>query len=203
MILHNPDLPRLFCKPHRPKEFVYYSDLAHLNQLISFWSLDINKHLPTIYQWVNMPYSFEFWQMHGEYKALENVYETILEHRSAHSFVGYYGDRMVCQIDVYMVGADELSFHIPEETSHCGFHLLMAPNEKPIKGLTSGIIKSFLNYYFSFGEAKKMFGEPDMKNEKSIALIKKAGFQFLKRVTLSYKTAELYCLHKSSFVLNQ
>jgi RimJ/RimL family protein N-acetyltransferase len=203
MILYNPDLPRLFCKPENPTQFVHYSEHAHLNQLISFWSLNIDKHLQLIHQWVNMPYSFDYWQMQGEYSSLKALYETILEHRNAHSFVGYYGDKMVCQIDVYMIGADELSYHIPEENHHCGFHLLMAPNERPIKGLTSSLVKSFLGYYFSFGEARKMFGEPDSRNEKSIALIKKAGFQFLKRIELSYKTADLYCMDKSSFVCNQ
>jgi RimJ/RimL family protein N-acetyltransferase len=199
MILHHPDLPRLFCKPENPTQFVHYSEHAHLKQLISFWSLNIDRHLPVIHQWVNMPYAFNYWQMQGAYPPFKELYETILEHRNAHSFVGYYGDQMVCQIDVYMVGVDELSLHIPEENHYCGLHLLMGPNDHPIKGLTSALIKSFLNYYFSFGEAKKIFGEPDARNEKSIALLKEAGFQFLKRVSLSYKTADLYCLNKELF----
>jgi RimJ/RimL family protein N-acetyltransferase len=201
IILNNPNLPRLFCKPEHPKEFVHYSDFVHLNQLISFWSLDIDKHLPFIHQWVNMAYTSSFWQMDGAFEPFKEVYEKILNHPNTHSFVGYYGDQLVCQLDVYMVGVDELSYIIPEESEHCGFHLLMAPNNNAIHGLTSALIKSFLQYYFSFEQAKKMYAEPDVRNERSIKLLRGQSFVYLSQVALSYKTASLYCLTRSRFNL--
>jgi RimJ/RimL family protein N-acetyltransferase len=195
IILTDPKLLRLFCKPN-DLEFLHYSSIDDLPQLICFRSLRIEIDLPIIHKWVNMNYTSAFWQMDGAYEPFKEVYEKILAHPNAHSFVGYYGDQLICQLDVYMLGVDELCYIIPEESNHCGFHLLMAPNQKPVKGLTGAIISAFLDYYFSFAEAKKMYAEPDVRNEKSIALLKEAGFEFLKEVQLSYKKAYLYCLER-------
>lgn len=202
IILDNTDLPRLFCKPKDPN-FIYYSDQSHLPQLISFRSLRIDSQLPVIHQWVNMDYTSSFWQMDGPYAPFREMYQKIMDHPNAHSFVGFYGAEMICQLDVYMIGVDELSFQFPEEILHCGFHLLMAPNKRPVKGLTVAIVHAFLQYYFSFSEALKMYAEPDTRNERSIALLRKLGFVFLQNITLSYKSAYLYCLSRERFFSHQ
>jgi RimJ/RimL family protein N-acetyltransferase len=146
-----------------------------------------------------MAYTKAFWQMEGSYKPFHEVYQKILDHPNAHSFVGFYGKEMVCQLDIYMVGVDELSWHIPEESHHCGFHLLMAPNDNTVRGLTLALIDAFLQYFFSFSEAEKMYAEPDIRNQKSITLLKNSGFTYLDTITLSYKTAHLYCLSRQQF----
>jgi RimJ/RimL family protein N-acetyltransferase len=97
------------------------------------------------------------------------------------------------------VFADELSDHISSVPYDCGFHLLMAPNDKPIPGLTVCVVKSFLSYYFSFPEAQRMYAEPDVTNEKSIRLLEKCGFKKLKTVEMSYKRAHVYCLERNEF----
>lgn len=178
---------------------MYYASFNHLPQLICFRSLDLKTHLPFIHDWVNMSYTKAFWQMDGSFQQLLEIYQKIIDHPNAHSFIGYYGDRPICQLDIYMIGVDELSFIIPQHESDCGFHLLMAPNQKRIPGLTVAVIRAFLEYYFSFTRALKMFAEPDCRNERSIALLKQTGFHFLQTIRLSYKTAHLYCLDKTSF----
>jgi acetyl CoA:N6-hydroxylysine acetyl transferase len=196
LILTDERLPRLFCKPE-PGNFIYYSQFAHLPNLICFKSLDLEKDLPVIHRWVNMDYAKTFWQMEGSFEPLLEVYEKIMGHANAHSFVGFYGDQLICQLDLYMIGVDELSYHLPGEEEHCGFHLLMAPRTKTIPGLTSALVRGFLEYYFSFPAAQKMYGEPDTRNQKSIALVKQAGFEFQRTISLSYKTAFLYSLSRS------
>lgn len=200
LILTNPELGRLHCKPDQVKQCVHYSKSAHLAQAISFRSLDLQEDLPQIHEWVNMDYTSRYWQMDGPFEWLREIYEQILSHPNAHSFVGYYGDQLICQLDVYQIGVDELSYLIPEASHQCGFHLLMAPNKLPIKGLTSAIIKSFLEFYFSFETSEKMYAEPDASNQKSIDLLQEAGFCFLKTIELSYKTAHLFYLDKKSFL---
>jgi RimJ/RimL family protein N-acetyltransferase len=98
---------------------------------------------------------------------------------------------------VYAVAVDELSEHIQTEKHDCGFHLLMAPNKNPVKGLTSAMIRAFLDFYFSFPQANRMYAEPDVNNLKSIALLEKAGFQKVKTVQMSYKQAHIYSLKKN------
>lgn len=200
IILTNSALPRLFCKPENADDFIYYSPKAHGAHHISFKSLDIDKELPSIHLWVNKQYTARFWQMDGPYGPFKNVYQKIVAHPNAHSFTGHYNGKMVCQFDVYMLGVDELSYHLPDESNYCGFHLLMSPNDKPIRGLTVAVINSFLHYYFSFAEGEKMYAEPDIENEKSIHLLQQCGFQFLETLKMSYKTAHLYCLTRQHFL---
>jgi RimJ/RimL family protein N-acetyltransferase len=53
-----------------------------------------------------------------------------------------------------------------------------------------------LCFLFSFDDIQNIYGEPDIENSKANALVKKAGFRFLKRQRLSYKTANIYICNR-------
>ena len=63
-------------------------------------------------------------------------------------------------------------------------------------------MQSFLDYYFSFPKSKRMFGEPDEENIKANQLVEKAGFQFVKPITMSYKRANLWVCTREEFLKN-
>ncbi len=192
-------LTPLFCKPdifNEQHQILSTKYCPEINGTISFRTLNLQKDLELIHQWVNMDYSKDYWQMNGQFSQLYSVYQCMAYNAYAHSFVGMLNGNLICQFDVYSVFADELREHIACESHDCGFHLLMAPNRKPLPGLTKAIVTSFLNYYFSFEKAKRMYAEPDMLNLKSIALLKKCGFEKVKCVEMSYKKAVVYCLEK-------
>lgn len=193
---------------------------------ISFRSLDLKEDLKLIHEWVHQHYAHEYWQMNGHFSQLYAIYQCVELNSYAHSFIGCFAplamtsltpdpsqvallrsarndaavarndERVICQFDVYSVFADELREHVNGEQHDCGFHLLMAPNKNPLPGLTPCIVKAFLEYYFSFPEAKRMYAEPDMNNEKSIKLLERCGFEKIKTIEMSYKKAHVYCLEK-------
>lgn len=183
----------LFCKPpHGNNEIVHSEFVEGINGTISFKSLNLKTELPVIHEWVNMNYTLEYWQMNGHYSQLYAIYQCMELNPYSHSFTGFFNDEMICQFDVYSVFADELREHIDHEDNDSGFHLLMSPNKKAVHGLTTSIVKSFLNYYFSFPMAKRMYAEPDINNKKSIELLKHCGFKKIKMVEMSYKKADVY-----------
>jgi hypothetical protein len=189
----------LFCKPDPSflgMTKLFSKENSNLPGVISFRSLDLKTDLPVIHKWVQQDYTLEYWQMNGHFSQLFGIYQCMELNPYSHSFIGLLDDQVICQFDVYSVFADELRDHIPHEQNDCGFHLLMAPNGNPIPGLTVSIIKSFLEYYFSFPEAKRMYAEPDVNNEKSIALLERCGFKRIKTVQMSYKMAHVYCLDR-------
>ncbi len=192
-------LTPLFCKPDilgdkNPVVFKKY--YKELNGKISFRSLNLQEDLSLIHDWVNMDYSKDYWQMNGQFSQLYAIYQCMELNPYSHSFIGQFNDNIVCQFDVYSVFADELRDHIACESHDCGFHLLMAPNHKPMPGLTKAVVKAFLDYYFSFDKARRMYAEPDMLNMKSIRLLQHCGFNMLKTVQMSYKKAAVYVLEK-------
>jgi GNAT acetyltransferase-like protein len=194
------NLPKLFCKPDKnfSSNNLFQNAIPEIG-IIAFRSLDIAKDLDTIYDWVNQDYSRQFWQMNGSRELLKNTYLNILSNPHAHSFIGSLNDTAICQIDLYQVLNDELSNHVEANDSDCGLHLLMSPPDQRIKGLTLIFFKTFLAFYFSFPEAIRMFGEPDKENIKSNQLVINSGFEFMKTIGLSYKTANLYCITKTQF----
>lgn len=201
--------PPLFCKPpanNQPNQILFEKHYPNLKGTIQFRSLNLKEDLKTIHAWVNSSYALEYWQMDGQFSQLFAIYQCMAYNPFAHSFVGYltpnpspHGEgslqppsKMICQFDVYSIAVDELADHLEFESHDCGFHLLMSPNEQPIKGLTVSVVNAFLEYYFSFSEAKAMYAEPDITNLKSILLLGKTGFRKIKRVEMSYKTADVY-----------
>ena len=191
----------LFCKPTRDAIFssqiLFKKHYPNVNETISFRSLHLEKDLPVIHNWVNQPYALEFWQMNGDFNQLHTIYQHMESNPNSHSFIGLLGDQPVCQFDVYSVFADELKDHINAEPHDCGCHLLMAPNVKAVRGLTLTIIRAFLEHYFSFPDAKRLYAEPDVNNARAIALLERSGFRRVKTVALSYKAAQIYCFNKN------
>ena len=49
---------------------------------ISFRSFDLSKDLTTIHDWVNRPYSREFWQLSGPVELLRDTYTALYKIRT-------------------------------------------------------------------------------------------------------------------------
>jgi RimJ/RimL family protein N-acetyltransferase len=198
----SPTLSRLFCKPVAipyDDEILYRQDFPSLHGTIGFRSLQLNTDLDLIYDWVNRRYARRFWQLNGTKAVVENTYTALLKNPQAHSFIGLFNDQPVCQVDLYLVSGDELKRYVEADPDDCGLHFLMSPPNLLHRGVTLLLLRSFLDFYFSFRTALRIYAEPDQENDLANLLARKAGFQYLKTIDLSYKTANLYCLTRDHF----
>ena|ERR1700733_7052585 len=194
----------LFLKPlHFPGEILFSKFIPSINKTISFRSFDLEKEVELIHFWVNEPYALPYWQLPGPKQRIFDLYYSIQRNSNAHSYIGLLDGSPICQFDVYRILADEVKQYIMADFDDCGFHLLMAPNRMPIPGLSFHICSTFLEYYFSFPEATRMFAEPDIHNIRSNALLKRLNFNFIESIQLSYKIANLYSLTKNQFIASQ
>jgi RimJ/RimL family protein N-acetyltransferase len=197
--MHSNHHPQpLFCKPVTQDQILWSKFYAAVKGTIQFQALNLKTDLPTIFDWVNQEYALQYWQMNGQYSQLLSIYQCMEFNPYAQSFVGYFNGQMVCQFDLYSIAVDELKDHIEYKQNDCGFHLIMAPVKTPVPGLTSSIIRAFLEYYFSSSNADCMYAEPDVYNLKSVQLLEKAGFKKMATVTMSYKTAHIYKLNRNN-----
>lgn len=193
-------LQPLFLKPlYYPGTTIYSRPLDSIGKTISFRSFNLETDTGIIHEWVNQPYAIPFWQLDGDRNRVYDLYYSIQRNSNGHSYLGLLDDKPICQFDVYRVLADELGNFISANENDCGFHLLMAPNEKPIPGLSIMIVESFLHYYFSFPQAWQIFAEPDLTNRRSNRILKELGFTYHHAIEMSYKTANLYSITKSQF----
>jgi len=195
-------VPRLWCKPAAdllPGSLLFTRWVPELDAHLSFRSLDLSLDLDRIYDWVNKAYAQKFWQLSGSRSMIETIYRGILENPQVHSFIGLVGDTPMCQVDLYAVAADELAEHVPAMPGDCGLHLLMCPPREMQKGWSTYGLRVFQEFYFSHSQAQRLFAEPDQGNHAANQLAMNTGFRFLKTIELSYKTANLYCLHRADF----
>lgn len=195
-------LPSLFCKPDlqaQNRECLYQRFIPGIQQTFRIRSFRLSSDTDMIHDWVNQEYAKRFWQMDGPRNKVYDSYNAIQHDSHSHSFIGMLDKRPVCQVDLYQVLSDEIQQYVKAGPDDCGMHLLMAPLRQYIKELTYHTLQSFLAYYFSFDEAKRLFGEPDVHNDKANLLIQRVGFRYRKTVCLSYKTANLYCCTRNSF----
>jgi hypothetical protein len=174
----------------------YFDDLG----TVSFRSFDLERDEGMIHDWVNRDYALRYWQLDGDRTRVHDTYYAIQRSGEGHSFIGLLNGVPICQFDVYRVLADEIHMFIPAPVlQDCGFHLLMAPNKKPIPGLSVSVTRAMLTYYFSFPEARRMYAEPDVTNPRSNRILQQVGFQFIESIQMSYKTANLYVLTRERF----
>lgn len=191
----------LFIKPDKTDKILYRTKQDR--DEISFRSLLPQNDINFLYTWVHLPYSKTFWQQDVSKGNLLALYKETIANPMQHSFIGLCNGQPVCQIDLYAVETDELSGHIPCQQNDCGFHLLMHPPKQSKKGLSLLMLRHFIEFYFSFPQGERLFAEPDRENNLANLLAKKAGFQLLKSIQLSYKTANLYCITKQEFQTNR
>jgi acetyl CoA:N6-hydroxylysine acetyl transferase len=184
----------LFCKP-AGKDFMFQYEWKEKNSWIAWRSMNVWEDGPLIHEWVNREYAKAFWNMTGSIGLFQSCYQCIMQNPYAHSFIACWKGQVTAQLDLYKVIADELAGHVDAAEDDCGFHLIMAPiqrNNLPAKGLTLTIIQSFLDWYFTFPQAKVMWAEPDSSNAKSIRLLRALGFEYVKTIQMSYKEALVY-----------
>lgn len=190
---------KLFCKPVHSiaEEILYHKEDFRHPGTIHFRSLH-ETDFDMIHDWVNQPYAKKFWCLEGTRELIDDTYQNILQNQQAHSYIGLFNNRIVCQVDLYLVAADELKDHIEHQPDDCGLHLLMAPPRQLKRGIALTMLRAFVSYYFSFPMAKRLFAEPDRENMPANVLAQKAGFKFLKSITLSTKKATLYCIQREN-----
>jgi acetyl CoA:N6-hydroxylysine acetyl transferase len=193
----------LFCKPIRipyENEILYAVEFPGHDRAISFRSLQLGADIDFIHRWVNLEYAKRFWQFAHSPQKVYDDYNHILQNPDSHSFIGLLNNAPICQVDIYRVHKDELRNHLDDLTpDDTGMHLLMAPRENTLKDLSLHCLVAFLQFYFSFPPAIRMFGEPDVENTGANKLVQRAGFELLKTIQLSYKTANLYSITKQQF----
>lgn len=187
----------LFIKPERIDKPVYKKTID--KNEICFRSMMPEEDITYLHTWVHLPYSKRFWQQDISKANLLALYKETMAHPMQHSFIGLFNAQPVCQVDIYLIESDELKEHIHCQGQDCGLHLLMIPPKQSKRGWSALMLRHFMHFYFSFPQSERLYIEPDQENNFANLLAKKAGFQFIKKVNLSYKVANIYSITKQQF----
>ncbi|HYE53968.1 MAG TPA: GNAT family N-acetyltransferase [Chitinophagaceae bacterium] len=179
---------------------LYEKHFSH-SMTISIHPFNVRKDTLFIHEWVNQDYAKRFWQMDGRtINELKKVYRHISTCHFAQSFMARINYNRICQLDLYHAPDDEVSLHYNAQPGDYGIHVLMAPRQQRVPGLSVCVLQTFLEYFFSFPDIERIIGEPDAENHRANQLVQKLGFRFMKTISMSYKTANLYTCTRNDFI---
>jgi acetyl CoA:N6-hydroxylysine acetyl transferase len=166
---------------------------------LSLRAFDITQDIPLFHDWVNREYAKKFWQMDGPIKGLEREYIKHLGVDYSHPYVGMLNQTPFCTIELYWTPKDEVGKYYPFHPGDYGFHMLVAPAERRIRNLSTYILATAMEYFFSFPQVNRMIGEADVNHQGTHNLITKVGCEFERSLELPYKTSNLTFCNRQQF----
>lgn len=197
IIRHRYELLRALMAQAKENEPLYTE--SYPENTLQLRSLSIREDIPKISRWLNTEAARKFWDADNSIEHLNEVYKGIVNNPNITSFIIDLNGEQVCLIDVYAVLHDELGTHVPATRNDYGIHFFMAPAGNSIRNLSVCCMQLCFRFLFSFKDVEIIYGEPDINNIKANQLVQKAGFKFLQRQELSYKTANVYTCRRSTF----
>ncbi|MCK8521322.1 GNAT family N-acetyltransferase [Aquimarina sp. D1M17] len=165
----------------------YIEDLGEL-QIRSFQP---ENDIKTIHDWVNRPYA-KYWGMqNSSLYQVESEYRDLEANIHHHVVIGILNEIPMFLMEFYDPEYDTIAEHYDVLDGDIGMHILVAPVKKKIPGFTWNVFTTVMDFLFSKADAKRVVVEPDISNEKIHVLNKKAGFQYIKKIQLPHKIAQL------------
>lgn len=162
--------------------------------------LQMEEDIPVIHNWVNREYA-RYWQMQDS--TLEDVraaYTKITQAKDSKVFMGFYNNEPAFLLECYWVMNDPLGTHYDARPGDHGFHILVAPADKPIHNFTWNVFTTIIDFMLSDPTVERLVVEPDVRNDKIHILNKRAGFAYQKIITLPQKQAYLAFCTREQYV---
>lgn len=161
------------------------------NNLFSLRPLQMEQDIPVIHDWVNREYA-RYWQMqHTTPEEVRTAYHSIIQTKGTKVLMGFYNNKPAFLLECYWVKNDPLGTYYDARPGDFGFHILVAPAEKPIHNFTWNVFTVIIDYMLSDPAVERLVVEPDVRNEKIHILNKRAGFEYRKIISLPQKQAYL------------
>jgi RimJ/RimL family protein N-acetyltransferase len=153
--------------------------------------LKLDKDIPVIHEWVNKPYAV-YWQLQNStVDKVHNMYSELIQTTHIQPFMGFFNDKPAFLVEFYWAFKDRIGEYYDVQTGDYGFHILIAPAEKPIRNFTWNVFTTLIDFMFSDAQVERLIVEPDARNEKIHLLNKRAGFEYQHLINLPEKTAHL------------
>lgn len=161
------------------------------NSLFSLRALQMEQDIPVIHDWVNREYA-RYWQMQNTTpEDVKAAYTAITQAKDTKVLMGFYNGKPAFLLECYWVKNDPLGSYYDARPGDFGFHILVAPADKPIHNFTWNVFTTIIDHMLSDPAVERLVVEPDVRNEKIHILNKRAGFEYRKIISLPQKQAYL------------
>ncbi|MEV6650566.1 GNAT family N-acetyltransferase [Streptomyces sp. NPDC051219] len=163
-----------------------------------------------IHRWVTEERA-RFWGMgDASREQVQEIYTHLDSLTTHHAYLAELDDEPAALFQTYEPTADRVSECYDVEPGDTGIHLMLGPAAGgPRRGYTGTLLSVFLSHALSVPGTRRIVAEPDARNEKAIARLRRTGFVLgpetvlpeidLPEVYLPEKRARLVFLTPESF----
>jgi hypothetical protein len=166
---------------------------------LSLVVLDPKRHAELVHGWVTEPRA-SFWGM-GSYSVddVREIYEFIDGLPTHHAYLIMLDDAPIGLFQTYQPEADPVGERYPVRPGDVGMHLLLAPGNRPPRGLTTAVGPALARYLFSDPTRQRIVVEPDVRNQRALDRLEREGFTFGDEIDMPDKRARLAFLTRARF----
>lgn len=157
----------------------------------TFRPVDFDQDLDTLYEWMHKSHIAPFWNLNLPMPEFKDwLYKSIeAEHKGV--YIGTFNDAPACYLIAYSIKEDTIREYYDYQAGDLGMHLLIGPRPFLNKEDGLSIIRAMIVFLFNRYGAKRIIGEPDIRNRIVIPILKELGGQVVDRIDLQHKKASL------------
>ncbi|MCS0637287.1 acetyltransferase [Streptomyces sp. LP05-1] len=137
--------------------------------------LDPDRDAPLLHGWVNQERA-RFWGMRETtVDEVREVYAHLASLTTHHAYLAYRDGEPVALFQTYEPAADRVSECYEVRPGDIGFHLMLAPTDRPEHGFSAHLIRALKR--FVLADHERAVAEPDAANHKAIDRLLRSGFE--------------------------
>lgn len=155
--------------------------------------------LDLIHDWVTQDRA-RFWGMTDHTRAeVGEVYAFLDTLTTHHAYLARDGGTPVAIFQTYEPSADPLGEFYDVRAGDLGVHLFIAPTDTPVTGFSQRLVDLLKAEVFADPSVLRLVIEPDVENDKSVALFGRMGFVWDSVIDLPHKKARLGFLDRTAY----
>lgn len=160
-------------------------------------------HSDLLHEWVTHPKS-AFWGMQGLTPAQTRRAFTEIDADPNHdAWLGRVDGSPLFLVETYDPVHSVLAAHYRAEADDLGMHVLVAPVDRPVHGLTSQVFRAVMHFCFRDPAVSRVVVEPDVHNHAVHAKNTAAGFVVHREIRLPDKQALLSSCTAQDFATSE
>ncbi|MCM3718145.1 GNAT family N-acetyltransferase [Fictibacillus phosphorivorans] len=157
----------------------------------NFRPVDFDRDLKTLYEWMHKSHIAPFWKLNLPMPEFKQWLRNSIEADHKEVFLGTFNGIPACYLIAYDIKADPIQNHYEYKEGDLGMHLLIGPRPFLNKEDGLSIIQAMIIFLYQYFGAKRIIGEPDVRNRIIIPILKELGGEVLGQFDLPHKKASL------------
>jgi acetyl CoA:N6-hydroxylysine acetyl transferase len=160
-------------------------------ECFTFRPVDFDRDTELLYEWMHKSHIAPFWKLNLPMPEFKKWLHKSIKAEHKEVFIGTFNGTPVCYLIAYSIKDDPIREHYDYQEGDLGMHLLIGPRPFLNKEDGVSIIRAMIIFLFHHYGAKRIMGEPDIRNRIVIPILKELGGQVLGQIDLPHKKASL------------